>query len=203
VTIGSRGDVYVLDKKGTVYRLEQEGGLTPIIPASALEAYGPSSLALDEDRERFYVADTGRARVLVVGMDGTVIDIWDDGDGDGLSFDQPSALALDSEGNVFVAELGTQRIRRFSPDGTVIADWRPKGQVTDLATDPDDRVYVLFAERPLMWIYDAQGKVLGRVTTPLEELALPPLRAIAYAGSGELIVGAESSLARVVPQIEQ
>jgi sugar lactone lactonase YvrE len=202
VTIGSQGDVYVLDKKGTVYRLEQEGSVTLTIDTSSLGTYGPSSLVLDEDRGRFYVADTGQGRVLVIGTDGTLIDAWGDGDDEGLSFDQPAALALDSEGNVFVAELGTQRIRRFSPEGTVIADWRPKVQVTDLATDPDDRVYVLSNERPLMLVYDAQGKALGEVKTPLEELALPPLRAIASAGPGELIVGAESSLARVFLQIE-
>jgi hypothetical protein len=75
-----------------------------------------------------YVADTGNhcIRMIDVGT-GEVTTIagslagvrgHDDGVGSAASFDTPVAVIADQEGNVYVGELGTPRLRRIAADGT-------------------------------------------------------------------------------------
>ena len=43
-----------------------------------------------------------------------------DGDGANARFDVPSAIAVDGAGNIYVADAGSQTIRKIAPDGTAI-----------------------------------------------------------------------------------
>jgi len=73
-----------------------------------------------------YIADG--VRVRFVDLSGVIHTIAGDGYvrsvGDGLpatiaSLFQPSAAALDSTGNLFIADTGTQRVRQVPPNGTI------------------------------------------------------------------------------------
>jgi sugar lactone lactonase YvrE len=90
--------------------------------------YEPGGLAFDH-AGNLIVADTGNNSVRRIAPDGTVITIAGDPDGgpnsagyiDGPAttarFTRPSSVAVDSAGNILVADITT--IRRISPDGTV------------------------------------------------------------------------------------
>jgi sugar lactone lactonase YvrE len=73
------------------------------------------------------VADQTASRLSAIAPGGTV-SVFAGGGGvgsvDGAAtaarFSQPKALAADGAGNVYVSEVGTHRIRRVSPDGTVM-----------------------------------------------------------------------------------
>jgi hypothetical protein len=193
VAIGSDGTVYVLDASAMLYRLKPNGGLELAVNLVKHGASNPRGLTIDESRHRFYIADAGRGRVLVLGTDGSFIGAWG-GTGTALSFFEPSGIAVDSHGNVFVAEPATSRIRKLGPDGKLLAEWKAKGALFDIAVGPDDRVYVSSTDRGRVWIYDNDGKVLGQAYDSLTAANVPQARALAV--PGDVVLATESSLVR-------
>ena len=83
----------------------------------ALEADGQGNL---------YLLEKGSHRLRKITPDGTVSTLaggseagYREGPGSEARLNQPSALAVSSEGVVFVADTGNHRIRRLEPDGQV------------------------------------------------------------------------------------
>jgi sugar lactone lactonase YvrE len=73
-----------------------------------------------------FVADAGESnRVRKIAPNGIVSTLaggnegFADGQGAQASFNSPSGLALDSEGNIYVADTGNHRIRKITPQGLV------------------------------------------------------------------------------------
>src|SRR5215213_7375 len=73
-----------------------------------------------------YVADAGESnRIRKIALDGSVITLaggsegFSDGAGAAASFNTPSGLALASDGNLFVADTGNNRIRKITSEGQV------------------------------------------------------------------------------------
>ncbi|MBW3623879.1 MAG: hypothetical protein KY468_10780, partial [Armatimonadetes bacterium] len=63
--------------------------------------------------------------------------VGDGGPADQASLKEPKALAMDSLGNLFVADTGNSRIRRIDRNGviTTIAGWTPAGDTRGFAGD--------------------------------------------------------------------
>jgi sugar lactone lactonase YvrE len=203
VAVGPSGKVYALDAGGNIYSLEPGGLVRLVVPLAGFGAYSPRGIAVDEDRGRFYVADTGHGVILVLAMDGSLIDTWRGGTEETSHFEEPWGLGLDSEGDVFVAEVASSRIRKMSPQGEVLAEWRTKGPLADLTVGPDDRVYVTWADRAGLWIFDGRGKTVGQVLEPLASKSLPATRGVAVVAPGEVVIGTESSIVRLSVQFPQ
>jgi sugar lactone lactonase YvrE len=70
--------------------------------------------------------------------DGTFITKW----GGNGAFVNPMGIAIDSSGNVYVADQVHQRIAKFTSDGIFIKDWASSINPTDIAIDSLDNVYV-------------------------------------------------------------
>jgi uncharacterized protein (TIGR03437 family) len=96
-------------------------------PAMAAQFSNIQGIAIDR-LGNLYLADTDHHRIRKVSA-GTVTTIAGTGvagfSGDGGSalnaqLDFPYGLALDSASNVYVADLGNQRVRRISPDGVIV-----------------------------------------------------------------------------------
>lgn len=91
---------------------------------SCLDArfYGPSAFATDASGN-IYVADSGNSLIrkispscVVSTLAGTYNSNWfADGAGTAAAFDFPMGVAVDSNGNVYVADTGNHMIRRISP----------------------------------------------------------------------------------------
>jgi NHL repeat len=69
---------------------------------------------------------------------GTFITKW----GGNGAFVNPMGIAIDSSGNVYVADQVHQRIAKFTSDGIFIKDWASSINPTDIAIDSLDNVYV-------------------------------------------------------------
>jgi sugar lactone lactonase YvrE len=93
---------------------------------SAARFNQPSGVAVD-DAGNVYVADTGNYTIREItpqgavstlagtpGVNGTV-----DGTGAGAQFGSPTGVAVDSSGNVYVADLRNDTIRKIAPGGLV------------------------------------------------------------------------------------
>ena len=92
---------------------------------SPLSLSDPFAVAVGIDGT-VYVADAGESnRIQKILPDGTISTLagggegFSDGVGAGASFNTPSGLALSSDGSLFVADTGNNRIRKITPDGVV------------------------------------------------------------------------------------
>jgi uncharacterized protein (TIGR03437 family) len=128
----------------TIYRVETVAGSSnpgnggPAIAAQIGEIQG---LAVDRFGN-LYLSDTDNHRVRKVGSNGVITNLAGTGTagfaGDGgpaasASLNLPYGLAVDLNGNLFIADLGNLRVRRISPDGTIttIAGNGKKGSAGD------------------------------------------------------------------------
>lgn len=85
-------------------------------------------------------------RISRFAPDGTYLGSFGEfGDGPG-QFIVPHGMAFDSQGRLFVATRGTNRIDIFSPDYEYIESWYQFGRPNDVFIDDDDTMYVLDSE---------------------------------------------------------
>ena len=92
---------------------------------SAASFYWPVGITVDSNGT-VYAADFANNRIRKISPSGAVSTLagsgntaYADGEGGEASFYYPNGVAVDSEGNVYVAELVNNRIRKISPSGTV------------------------------------------------------------------------------------
>ena len=95
-------------------------------PALAAQFSNIQGIAVDRLGD-LYIADTGNHRVrkvsggMVTTIAGTGVAGFSGDGGSALNaqLNFPYGLALDSAGNVYVADYGNERVRRIAPDGTI------------------------------------------------------------------------------------
>jgi len=137
IVMDQEGNLFVADqenhkirkitKEGTVSTIAGNGseGFTNAIGTHAKFSY-PWGIALDVQKNIF-VADCANHRIRKSTPDGFVSTIAGngsegcvDGTGSQAKFNYPKGIALDSEGNIFVADSFNHRIRKVTVQGDVI-----------------------------------------------------------------------------------
>jgi uncharacterized protein (TIGR03437 family) len=120
----------------TAYSIETVAGSAPAdgVPAIAAQIGDIQGVAADRFGN-LYLSDTSNHRVrkvdtagLIHTIAGTGVAGWN-GDGGlatGAQLNLPYGVAVDAAGNVYVADLGNNRVRRIGPDG-VIRTWVGNG----------------------------------------------------------------------------
>lgn len=132
----SKGYVYVADFSNNQIRgVSREGkvitlagtGLGGHADGEAPKAmfHGPQTVAVDREGNLF-IADSENFRIRKITPDARVHTVagsdhsaYADGRGGFARFVYPTGIAVDSHGNVFIADRGSHSIRRIEPDGTV------------------------------------------------------------------------------------
>jgi sugar lactone lactonase YvrE len=88
----------------------------------------PSGRIVTDDEGNLFLADTGNHRVRKVAPDGTITTVAGNGErgfaGDGgeatlASLSRPNDVAVDAQGNLFIADTDNHCIRQVSPDGVM------------------------------------------------------------------------------------
>ncbi len=170
-----------LDANQNLYVAEQgKRGITVFDPAGkrinfitdpSLER--PSGIAVDRDRKRIYLADTGHNKskehtVKIFSLDGKLIGkIGKDKGNVPGSFLFPTYLAIDREGNLYVTDSLNCRVQEFGPDGKYLQSFgqrgdawgeftRPKG----VALDSFGNVYVVDAGWSNVQIFNQKGQIM-------------------------------------------
>ncbi|MEN6342625.1 MAG: dockerin type I domain-containing protein [Methanospirillum sp.] len=181
IAVDRTGTIYVADSyNGRVQKVTPDGSF-----AGKWETYGrggmfvgPSGIALDHSGH-VYVMDGGNSRLEKFTTTGTFLSAWGSyGSANGqfahyFYDNEPSGAAVDSAGNVYVADTGNNRIQKFDPDGTFLAAWEaygsgdgqfsyPKG----IAIDAADNVYVTdetwYPATPRVQVFSTNGTFLRK-----------------------------------------
>jgi DNA-binding beta-propeller fold protein YncE len=83
------------------------------------------------------------------------------GTGDGQIL-QPRGIAIDSSGNVYVADMSNARIQKFDSNGNFITKWGSNGTGYGIAIDSLGNVYVVEWDNHRVQKFDSNGKFITK-----------------------------------------
>ncbi|MSR31156.1 MAG: hypothetical protein EXR99_06560 [Gemmataceae bacterium] len=199
ITIGPDDSVYCTDDLGhSVRKFSPEGkllltfgpngapsdtGSTSIdfrtIQRSSGPFHYPTNLALGKNGDIFISDGYGNARVHHFSPEGRLLQSWGEPGGGPGQFRVPHGIAIDSAGNVFVADRENSRIQIFSPRGEYQDEMRELARPCQVAFDSQGNLFVAeLGYRAGMWpgtnpptadatggrvsVFNPQGKLLAR-----------------------------------------
>jgi len=131
ITLDRHGNVYVADGGNDRIQELSPGGKFLAMWGTRGSHPGqfltPQGVAVDGDGH-IYESDAGSGRVQKLSANGQVVTGWRPWRRSPARFDRPCCLTVNPGGVVYVLDSGAgNRIRRVSPDGQMLADWRPQG----------------------------------------------------------------------------
>ena len=140
VAVDASGNLYIADTGSHHVRKVSAAGIITTVagqgeegysgdggPASSAQLRSPSGVAVDQSGNLF-IADYGNDRIRKISIDGVITTIagngtsgysGDGGPATGAQLSGPRRVALDASGNLYVADLGNNCIRKISPGGTI------------------------------------------------------------------------------------
>jgi trimeric autotransporter adhesin len=159
VAVDAKGDLYVADPYNQIVaRISPDGTLTIVVgngiqgfsgdggPATSAALDSPVGVAVDSDGN-LYIADIGNARVRKVsgGIISTVAgggsaDPGDGGPATSAALHSPVGVAVDSSGNLYIADYTTGRIRKVS--GGIITTFAEVAVPVGIAFDSAGNMYI-------------------------------------------------------------
>ena len=121
-------------------RLGKEG-----VAGDGTDVFNKPSDVLVSPNGDIFVADghdaSGNNRIIKFDEDGNYLMQWGSVGGDHGEFRDPHALAMDSQGRLFVGDRGNSRIQIFTQDGEHLATWTQFGRPSGLYIDDNDILY--------------------------------------------------------------
>jgi trimeric autotransporter adhesin len=140
VALDAAGNLYIADTlDNAVRKVSADGTITTIAgfgspgfagdggPAIQAKLNGPRGVAVDT-AGNVYVADSGNHRVRRIDSTGTIVTIAGNGNtdfapgdsaGTSSTLSDPRGVAVDRNGNVYIADTGHNRIRKVFPSGAI------------------------------------------------------------------------------------
>ncbi|WP_295672856.1 NHL repeat-containing protein [uncultured Mucilaginibacter sp.] len=144
IAVDKNGNVFVSDwDKDQVKKVSPDGKVSVYAgtgdrglkdgPAVNASFYLPEGIALDQ-KGNLYVADTYNNLIRKISPEGIVSTLAGkikrgsaNGKGAAASFSHPDGIAVDKKGNVYVADVGNNKIRKITPDG-IVSDFAGTGK---------------------------------------------------------------------------
>jgi sugar lactone lactonase YvrE len=165
IFVDRAGNVWVTDAVGfekvppgighVIYQFSPTGKLLMTLGKKGVAGNGPDtfnkpSAVLVAPSGEIFVADghdaTGNNRIVKLSSSGQFIKEWGGAGSEAGQFRDPHALALDSQGRLFVGDRGNSRIQIFDQDGKHLATWTQFGRPSGLFIDKNDVLYATDSE---------------------------------------------------------
>jgi uncharacterized protein (TIGR03437 family) len=232
IAADASGNIYIADPADSRIRKVDRNGIISTYagtglpgfsgdrgPANAAQLNAPSGIALDA-KGNLYIADEGNAVIRRISADGTINTIagngnpmaaGDNGPATSAQFD-PVAVAVDAQGNYYIADSSNYLIRKVDTNGiiTTIAGIRRFGYsgdngpatsaaidfVTDLVVDSAGNLYLADYYNSAVRMIDTKGIITTIAGTdfgfyddgvPATQAVMVP-SAVALDGSGSLYI---------------
>jgi hypothetical protein len=163
--VDREGNVWVTDALGfgvqpqgighLILKFSPEGELLMSLGERGAPGSGPDRFTKPSDilvapDGSIFVADGhdagGNNRIVKFAPDGTFLLEWGETGGDHGQFRDPHALAMDSQGRLFVADRANSRIQLFDQEGTHLHTWTQFGRPSGLFIDDRDMLYAVDSE---------------------------------------------------------
>ncbi len=131
--------------------LGKQGGNQPGQPADPASFYQPNDVITLQNGDVLVAeghgnAETTSTRIIRFDRDGKHLgQFGKHGSGPG-EFIQPHALALDSQGRLFVGDRSNNRVQILTTDGKFIAEWKQFSRPSGIFIDRNDTIYVADSE---------------------------------------------------------
>ncbi len=179
------GYVWVADQDGYIQHFDSSGNVLSIFCTSRLEAanipgcplasglgpdIGPYAIALDRSGNIYVTSPYGPNGPLIAKFDTTgkyLLSFGSAGSGDG-QLNLPLGIAVDSKGDIYVADTGNNRIQVFSASGDYLSQFGKAGRgetefasPQGLAIDAAGNIYVADASNNRVVKYDSHGTYLS------------------------------------------
>ena len=122
----------------------------------------PTDVAFGPSREIYISDGYGNSRVQKYSPEGKFLRAWGTKGTEPGQFNLPHAIAVDSEGLVYVGDRENSRIQIFDSDGNFLKQWTHVGHPYGLAITPDQLIYVAGGRDEQVLILDRNGKILGK-----------------------------------------
>jgi len=129
VTDSGNNTIRKITPSGVVTTFAGQAGIAGHADGSAATAtfFGPSGIVINNNTGTIYVSDAGNNTIRAISSSGTVSTLAGspglgghvDGTGSAARFSVPVGLALDSSGNIYVADNVNSTIRTVTPAGVV------------------------------------------------------------------------------------
>jgi hypothetical protein len=169
MALDGAGNVYVVDEGNSTIRQVTPAGVVTTLAGMAgwtgtndgtgsdARFYYPSGIAVD-GAGNIYVADTFNQTIrqmTPIGADWVVTTLagmagssgTNDGAGSAARFSQPGGMAVDTNGNIYVADSGNSTIRRVTPAGvvtTLAGISAGSSLAVDIAVDTTGNIYLAY-----------------------------------------------------------
>jgi sugar lactone lactonase YvrE len=129
IALDAAGSVYVSD--AGLWRISRisSGVISTVVGGpDGKQLIGPTALAVDGSGV-FYVSDPGHSRIAKISPQGELTNVvgdgfpgnyWSDGGkATDSALSSPFGVAVDSSGNLYIADFGNNRVRKVSADGSI------------------------------------------------------------------------------------
>ena len=168
VAVSRSGPVWVADNGvRMLYRLDlNKRRIDYFEKFAGLDLVSPSGVAVDDERQRVFLADATHKRIFVLDHNGAYLSSW----GPVGGFGRPAGMAVDAAGRLLVADAVGGIVYIFNTDGSlasqVYSKLNPDGRFSrplNVAVGPNGEILVLDALSFRVEVQSAQGELLGTI----------------------------------------
>tara|TARA_Y100001949_G_scaffold166253_1_gene162717 strand:+ start:1799 stop:2818 length:1020 start_codon:yes stop_codon:yes gene_type:complete len=161
IDVDDQGNVWVADARGEgnrghqIIKFSPEGEVlmrlgTAGVAGRTEETFDQPNDVLVAPNGDIFVGDghpaNGNNRIVKFSSDGTYITEWGETGSEPGQFHTPHALAMDSQGLLYVGDRSNRRIQVFDQDGEFIRDFYGFGRASGLSIDSNDMLYIADSE---------------------------------------------------------